>query len=332
MKKIALFTIYKARNYGTQLQAQALYGILNKIAGDDSVQILSEEQDSFLNCLFKPFSKNPLIIYKRWKYWKEYKKYIHQYKVGDFDECFDLIVIGSDELWNVRNPDFQHSRRYVGIGFKSNKKIAYAISCNRSTSSDFIQQYGNTPFIELNEISVRDVMTQELVTKISNKQPIRVLDPTFLWDFQASPVKKKNYIMVYGYQFEEDEITEITMFAKAKNLKTVSVGFEQRWCDQVSLCSAKEFLGYVQNATYVVTSTFHGTVFSIKYNKQFASYARDNCKVNDLLEHFSLESRNSSNYDLSLILQKEISYDNINSQIETEKRESLLWLTRNIKE
>lgn len=330
MKKIGLFTIYKAKNYGTQLQAQALYTVLQKIAGENNVKILTEEKDISLN-VFRPFSKNPLTVYKRGQYWRKHKKYISQYQVGSFNESFDVIVIGSDELWNVRNPDFQHSERYVGQGFDAKRKIVYAMSCNRSTSSEFVQQYGRTPFVVLDAIAVRDKMTQTLMQEINHELPMRVLDPTFLVDFQTDKVHEDNYIVVYGYQFEEKEIAEIKAFAASKSLKLISVGFEHHWCDKFVLCSNKEFLGYIQGAAYVITSTFHGTVFSIKYNKQFASYVRDNCKVEDLLVHFSLQERNSSEYDLDTILQNVIDFNDINQQIKVEREESLQWLERNVK-
>lgn len=331
MKKIGLFTIYKAKNYGTQLQAQALYTVLQKIVGENNVQILSEEKDISLN-IFKPFSKNPLTVYKRGQYWRKHRKYISQYQVGSFDENFDVIVIGSDELWNVRNPDFQHSERYVGQSFDAKKKIVYAMSCNRSTSSEFVQQYGRTPFVALDAIAARDRMTQMLVQEINHEQPDRVLDPTFLVDFQTDKINEDNYIVVYGYQFEEKEIAEIKTFAVSNSLKLISVGFEHHWCDKFVLCSNKEFLGYIQGAAYVITSTFHGTVFSIKYNKQFASYVRDNCKVEDLLVHFSLQGRNSSDNDLNTVLQNKIDFNDINRQIKEERKESLHWLERNVKE
>lgn len=331
MKKIGLFTIYKAKNYGTQLQARAMYTVLQRIAGENSVRILSEEKDVSLN-IFKPFSKNPLTIYKRWQYWCKHRKYIHQYQIGSFAESYDVVVIGSDELWNVWNPDFQHSERYVGHGFHAKRKIVFAMSCNCSTNSDFVQQYGCTPFAALDAIAARDSMTQTLVQSIDNKQPIRVLDPTFLVDFHTDKVSENNYIMVYGYHFEEKEIAEIKAFATSENLKLISIGFEHHWCDKFVLCSSNEFLGYIQGAAYVVTSTFHGTVFSIKYNKLFASYVRENCKVVDLLIHFSLQERNSSIFKLDNILRKRIDYDGINDQIKEEREKSFQWLEKKVRE
>lgn len=91
-------------------------------------------------------------------------------------------------------------------------------------------------------------------------------------------------------------------------------------------------MGYIQGAAYVVTSTFHGTVFSIKYNKRFASYVRENCKVEDLLTYFSLQERNSSIFELDNILRKRIDYDDINNQIKEEREKSFQWLEKKVRE
>lgn len=331
MKKIGLFTIYRAKNYGTQLQAQALYQILQGLTHNCDIRILSEEEKVKPD-LFNPFSKNPCTYIKRFCYWKKHQKYMTQYNLGGFDETYDIIVIGSDELWNVRNPDFEHSSRYIGKNINSNRKIVYAVSCNRGTSMEFIQQYGATPFESLNAISCRDKMTQKLVQDILAVNPVRVLDPTFLVEFESEKIFKKNYLMVYGYQFDDDEVANILTFAAAKHVKVISVGFEHHWCEFFVLCSSKEFIGYIQNATYVVTSTFHGTVFSIKYNKQFASYVRENCKVEDLLNHFSLVERNATGSDLYTIFANTVDYRKVNQQIERECEESLRWLERQMVE
>ena len=80
-------------------------------------------------------------------------------------------------------------------------------------------------------------------------------------------------------------------------------------------------MAYVKNASCIVTDTFHGTVFSIKYNKRFATLIRDSNrnKLADLLSHFSLESRSVNAVEgLEIVLDTEIDYKIINSMIEYE--------------
>lgn len=328
--KVALYTIYKATNYGTQLQAEALYSLLETIVGEGNVRILSEENDIRAN-IFRPFSKNPITWFKRLNYWIKHETYTSQFQVGNITEKYDAVVIGSDELWNVLNPDLKHSGYYIGKGFYSENIYTYAISCNKAKVTDFVTKYGEKPFVGINEISVRDSMSMELVKTLIGKEPVTVLDPTFLVEFKPKAINEKSYIMVYGYQFYDDEIAEIKRFALREHLKLISVGFEQRWCDRFVLCSNKEFIGYIQKAKYIVTSTFHGTVFSIKYNRQFVSYVRDNSKVKDLLEKFDILSRNATERDLSVIFDEQINYIPINQTIKKEKETSKSWLATRLK-
>lgn len=327
--KNAVFTLYKAKNYGTHLQAYAIYNIIKKLKNEDVV-ILSEENERLTEKLKFIKSKNPFKIKKRLNFLRYNSKFNEAFIVGEFQSTYHNLIIGSDELWNVRNKDFQHSDYYLGSNFKADNIISYAISCNRCTHSEFRSVYGDNPFINLSAISVRDKMTLDLLESYGIKDVQRVLDPTFLYDFKVKNQLDSNYILVYGYYFTEDEQKKILNFAREKNLKLVAVGFEHDWCDYYKLCSTEDFLSYVYYSDYVITSTFHGSVFSIKFNKQFASFGRDNLKVLDLIDHFGLSQRNATPVDLNTIFSNQIDYIPINEQISRERDESLKWLKNHL--
>ena len=147
---------------------------------------------------------------------------------------------------------------------------------------------------------------------------------------------KYNYILIYSYDGRiksEKEINSIQLFAKKNNLKIISAGLYQSWCDKNISASPFELLSYVRNAKYVVTDTFHGTVFSIKYNKQFATLIRgsNKQKLSDLLMRFGLESRKVLNVDfLSDILEQKIDYEPINNFIYKQNENSISYLNDNI--
>jgi hypothetical protein len=205
------------------------------------------------------------------------------------------------------------------------------MSCNRTQSSDFSKCYGSTPFKALNSIAVRDEMTRTLVKDFTNEL-VRGFRSNLLVDFDTKSIGLKNYILVYGYDFSKEEQKDIRKFAKEKKLKIISIGFEHHWCDKFILCSCEEFVSYINNATYVITSTFHGSVFSIKYGANFASYVRDNPKVDDLLMHFNLSNRDASKKSLNNILCEKIDYTKIKKQISNEIKESIDWLKEKIEE
>ena len=109
----------------------------------------------------------------------------------------------------------------------------------------------------------------------------------------------------------------------------MSAGLYQSWCDKNIKADPFEILGYVKNAKYVVTDTFHGTVFSIKYKKPFATLIRESNKekLSDLLRRFNLEERNLIEVsDLSKILRMPIDGDNIDKIIKNYKDSAMEYL------
>ena len=91
-------------------------------------------------------------------------------------------------------------------------------------------------------------------------------------------------------------------------------------------------LAYVKNAEYVVTDTFHGTVFSIKYQVPFVTIIRDSNreKLGDLLETFGLQDRQAvSIADIGEVLMKPLTID-IQERVESKRNEALEYLRRNV--
>ena len=86
------------------------------------------------------------------------------------------------------------------------------------------------------------------------------------------------------------------------------------------------------NASYVVTATFHGTIFSILCKRQFVSCASLGYKIQDLLKRFELESRDSSESDNIIeMIDKEIDYDNVERLLKEKRKESMDYLTKALK-
>ena len=161
------------------------------------------------------------------------------------------------------------------------------------------------------------------------------LDPVFLYDYKDEIEEKQldfEYILIYAYDGRinsEVEIEAIQSFAKENNLKTLSAGLYQSWCDKNISANPFEILGYIKNAHYVVTDTFHGSVFSIKYKKPFAALIRESNteKLYDLLSRFNLEGHNLKVInDLPNILKKHIDGEDIDRIIKGYKKSAVQYL------
>ena len=132
---------------------------------------------------------------------------------------------------------------------------------------------------------------------------------------------------------DQNEIMSIQTFAKKKGLKLLSIGHYYPWCDDVVVPTPFEVSEWFRDAAYIVTDTFHGSVFSIKYNKPFAVIIREmnKLKLTSLLRQFGLESRVVSYmHELENVLESEIDYDPVNKQISLETQRSNDYLANNI--
>ena len=145
----------------------------------------------------------------------------------------------------------------------------------------------------LEDIYVRDEQTRKNVKELIGKETEMVCDPTLMIDVKEFDKNyeiniKKDYLLIYSYKFSEKQIEYIKRFAREQNLLIVSVCFKHRFCDKSINCSPLQFCKIIQKSKYVVTTTFHGTIFSILNKKQFISIPSGQ-KVRDILAKLELE-------------------------------------------
>ena len=183
--------------------------------------------------------------------------------------------MGADIVWNYETPFVGKDPTYFGKGLENKFLISYAASMGNSDINNLIPKYVKEGLKNFSCISVRDRNSLNILNKL-NFNGIITLDPCLIYDyseFEINPKTKDKYILVYAFEFIEKDILEIRNFAKKNSLKIVSIGFNTKysWCDKnLMVIDPLEFLGYYKNASYVFTSTFHGTLFAIKYKRNFA--------------------------------------------------------------
>lgn len=325
---VLVITVYNSFNFGAFLQAYAMETYLESRGHKVDFLCMDPHDIHFHKKYYK--TKNPLRFLKRMQTEKCFNKDLKNiHSVNSLTKEYDLAIIGSDELWNVKNDGFIHVNEYLGFDLPAKKIITYAVSCNKSTVNDFTKMYPfPNLFSKLDRIAVRDSMTEKLVNDINSSFVVeKVLDPTFLVDFKKKRKKiNETYILVYGYRFLETEKNAIIKYAKEKNLPLYSIGFEHDWCDKYLNCGPLRFLDYMYSAQTVITATFHGSVFSIIFNKNFASFGRDNSKILDLLSIFGLDDRNASNENVLKILSHDIDFQHLNTKVDEMKNQSLKYL------
>lgn len=313
-KKIGLVTVYNACNYGSFLQAYGLQKFL-------------EENNYEANFIKIPVDYNKVIcLDSQTKEYAEYesKKYerlVENQKmfniVDKIDNSYKSCVIGSDTIWNLFDKTYSNIPYFIGRGLEPCKNIiSYAASIGPAKFYKLFTLKLNKVFSirKFNHISVRDDKTEKFV-KIIGKPSTRVLDPTFLVDFEKKePVEKidKKFILVYTYGLTDEKVKAIKKFAKDNNCIIIATGSLCDWADMNLAVDSFEWLWLVKNAEYVITTTFHGSIFSLKYNKKFAVMINNSAKIISLLKEFNILDRICDENSLSKVLSNDVNYASIN--------------------
>ena len=336
--KIGIVTLYSAFNYGAYLQAYATQKKLIELGHEP--QILDLETAASLRARYRTLISKRLstMVFNVRKYlafrsaWKQLLVCAHTYDPNV--DRFDAMVLGSDEIWNVCNPTFSAVPQYFGIGLTANRLISYAPSASESSLADLKLRAGAIDGMKgIDYLSVRDEKTASIVREATGRVPVLVLDPTFLVDFAREVVlsRRRRFVLVYTYGFNPERISEVTTFARKRGLELISAGFNNDWCDVVLAATPFEFLGLVKAADYVVTDTFHGTIFSILFKKQFASYAANKMKVSYLLSSLGLGARILDGAgDFDATLEAAIDYEKVDTSISALRARSIGFLEHSL--
>lgn len=188
------------------------------------------------------------------------------------------------------------------------------------------------------DISVRDKNSYETVYKLTDKEPKINLDPVLISDFEETQnikVNHNNYIILYAYtdRIQDEEAKQIRKFSEKYNKKIISIGTYQNCADIHLILNPFEMLAYIKNADFIITDTFHGTIFSIKYNKKFVSIIRKSNKekLEDLLNRLNMNERKLEDInELEFKLMNDISYDKTNNIIKNETQKAISYLTESL--
>ena len=292
--KVGIVTIYEpTSNLGSYLQAYALKTVLEEMGHEVwMVQNMSTTKN-LSKLIFRLNPKREILLRfkKALHAWKDIKRLslVDKRKMNDLD----LLVYGSDEIWNIDTVYFSNSF-FWGEGAKI-PHIAYAVSVGVA-QEDHLGQ--NQIFIDnvkkFKKILVRDHRTEQILQNIVGEKFNSVCDPTMLVPLSRlseyiKPIKEK-YLLVYTYGIDQPMIDHIRSFAKQRGLTVVSACFWHIWADRVVECSALQVSTLMKNAEYVFTSTFHGAVFTM-LNHKCCCILPVRPKVSEVVERMGVQER-----------------------------------------
>ncbi len=366
MRKIYTITFHSSYNHGSNLQSYALQEFISNLSDDIDYKIINlrtnlqdkmykyNKKDKNIKNLIKDivtikFKKNilekekmfELFINNNLKITKEYKSF--EELVSIFKTSNDYFISGSDQIWNVRNADFDWS--YYLEFTNSKNKISYAASFG-SKSVNLNSSEENRIISDLKkykDISVRDQKSKDRVASLIDINPDINVDPTLLiskeqWDllsFDKAIIKEK-YIVLYDLYGNEDAYKIANYFKRKLNLnvyllREIPIAFYKYKFKHHFNTGPLEFLNILKNSELIISSSFHGTIFSIIFNKPFyAVNGLDDNRINTLLKSLKLEDRcvSINNMDSKITEAFNINFDIATKIIDNEKEKSKNYLKK----
>lgn len=363
MKKIGIMSMQRIQNYGSFLQA---YGLKKNIESlgysvcfvDYKYEnpVIDNCNNSSLNRLTKKIKRNMniCVFFRNRKFSKKWndifknscKKYLN---IGDYYYAYneiDELVIGSDEVFNcLQGYPVGYSRELFGKNYENIPVISYA-ACFGNASLDRLKEYKIDKEIgkmlsKFKAISVRDNNSYDIVYDLTKNKPFINLDPVLITDFSKETIDKvkiKDYILIYAYpgRLTKDECNYIKKFAKQNKKKIVSIGAFQKIADYNLAIEPFEIFAYFKHADFVITDTFHGTIFSIKTHTNFATIIRsgkigNNNKLEDLLERLGKKENIIKNIsDIDCIYKNNIDFTDVDKILKHETEKSIEYLKNNL--
>lgn len=364
MKKVGILTVHSSINFGAVLQAYSLMTILKKKGFDAEFidyqcqAVIERENNKKLGT--KDYLKKILWLSKYKKYdikIKRYKEFMDMYykvsndkykksNIREAEQNYDYIITGSDQIWNfdITGCDTSFMLDFVE---NSNKKKSYAASFGYGTIPDKYFKLAEECLKTYSTLLVREESGEKEIREKMGLIANTVLDPTLLlqkneWEkFLDNRKPKEEYILIYTvaspkYLFDFARNLSKETGYKIKVLK-MEPEKERKGMESIYDAGPIEFLNYINNAKYILTTSFHGLIFSLIFNKDFYFEAntesnRNTSRLTDLAIKTDVLDRRIVGDMLTEKNQKEIDWKKINRMLDEERKKSIQMLVDSLED
>ncbi len=307
----------------------------------------------------KELGKNIAIRDKKYEEFKSTFNLTESYKTYNelSNKCKDYssVLVGSDQLWLPVNvvADY-YTLNWVP---EDVNKISLATSFGFSKVPEKYNDLYTKFLKRINHLSTREQSGVKIIKDITGLDAKLVADPTILlskeeWEEVAihERIIKEKYILCYflGKNIEHRKFAE--KLREKTGYKIVSlnhadeyVKYSDKFCDIAPFdIGPAEWINLIKNSEYVCTDSFHGTVFSILYNKIFFDFRRynnkskvsTNSRLDSLLNVAGISNERilDGSEDVDNVLKFQIDYEKVNRNIESYRNESREWLLKALKD
>jgi polysaccharide pyruvyl transferase WcaK-like protein len=301
IKKTVGIVTFLYTNYGALLQAYALQRYLK----NENVEVLNiyfktkwHQNDERVFKLYGSFKSKIsqlffTVIRYRGLYNRKHRTDLFRNKYFNLSTTYrtiedfvfgppevDIYISGSDQVFNPYG-DYRDVF-YLNFDKRSSKKIAYSASFGINEFTEEVTRIVLPLVQDFDAISCREKDGADYLRTILGKEAYWVVDPTFLLTAQEwekvciLPKLKSKYIFVYALADEKSLIEIAKRIKKKTGFKIICVRGNTRDFISADKCiygsGPAEFIGLIRNAEYVITDSYHGTIFSIIFNKAFYTF------------------------------------------------------------
>lgn len=268
-------------------------------------------------------------------------------------ENYSAFLVGSDQLW--RTDSVEHGYYTLEWVPDHIRKIAYSTSIGVKEVPWFQVEKNKRFMNRFDHIALREQSACDLVYKLTGRKVPVVLDPTLLFTGeqwmeiqQQEPLTEGKYIFCYLLGDNPSQREFIKRVKEKTGCKIVAlqqlddyIPSDEGFADEAPYVGPREFLNYIRNAEFVFTDSFHCSVFSILYKKNFFTFSRfaegakqsTNTRIDNLLHITGLEDRRmTKDKTVGGVINYNGSFDGVDARLNAYRKSSMEYLHNALKD
>lgn len=247
----------------------------------------------------------------------------------------DIYMTGSDQVWGPIGDDIYDPAYFLDFTDPEDICVSYAASFGKTNFTKKILTDFQKQLKKYDELTVREKSAVDIIKKLKFQNVEQVLDPTLLhdssyWSKMIRDEMPKDYILIYQLHNNAQMMEYAYNLAKKTGLQLITMSstaqhLAHRGSTHVFMPTLSEWLGYIKNARFMITDSFHGTAFAINFNTQFVNVLPEGTATRNqsILELTGLQNRVVTNYEDFSPFENQIDYNSVNNVIQEKRKESL---------